>query len=270
MNPKNKSILVVDDEKPQRDILTAILTTAGYGVTTAASAEAALTIIRERQFDLVLSDQRMTGMDGIELLKNLLARDPYLPCVLMTAHGSIESAKEALRNGAFDYLEKPYDRDALLEIIKKALTNKNVFLVHGHDDGAKDSVARFLEQIKLVPIILHEQANQGMTVIEKFELHSRAAFAVVLLTPDDMGFPCSNPKAKMPRARQNVIFELGYFAGTLGRKRVCALHKGQVDIPTDYQGVLYVPMDTNGSWRLSLAKEIKNAGMEIDLNRALR
>ncbi|HBB94094.1 MAG TPA: hypothetical protein DC054_01770 [Blastocatellia bacterium] len=266
---KHQSILVVDDDKPQRDILEEILTKDGYGVTTANSGEAALKIFRERRFDLVLTDQKMSGMDGIELLKNLLVCDPYLPCILMTAHGSIDSAKKALRHGAFDYLEKPYERDVLLEIVRNALRNKNVFIVHGHDDGAKDSVARFLEKLKLVPIILHEQANAGMTVIEKFEYHSKVGFAVVLLTPDDVGFVRTNPREKKPRARQNVIFELGYFAGILGRNRVCALHKGQVEVPTDYQGVLYVPMDPSGNWRFSLAKEIERSGMETDLNNAL-
>lgn len=266
---KNKSILVVDDEKPQRDILTAILTTEGYGVTAVKSGEDALMVLKERRFDLVLSDQKMPGMDGIELLKNLIAFDPTLPYILMTAHGSIESAKEALRIGAIDYLEKPCDRETLLEVLKQALANRKVFVVHGHDDGAKDSVARFLEKLKLIPIILHEQANEGMTVIEKFEYHSKVGFAVVLLTPDDVGFALMNPKEKRPRARQNVIFELGYLAGMLGRKKVCALHKGGVEIPTNYQGVLFVPMDASGNWRFSLAKEIEKSGIEIDLNKAL-
>ncbi|HEY0004882.1 MAG TPA: sigma-54 dependent transcriptional regulator [Pyrinomonadaceae bacterium] len=116
-----KSILVVDDEKGQREILEMILSSEGYDVTTASSGEAALKFARERRFDLALSDFKMTGMDGIELLQQLLAHDSSIIVILLTAHGTIDSAKEALRRGAFDYLQKPYDRETLLETIRRAL-----------------------------------------------------------------------------------------------------------------------------------------------------
>ncbi len=116
-----KSILVVDDEKSQREILEIILSSEGYDVTTASSGEAALKFAKDRRFDLVLTDLKMTGMDGIELLQQLLAQDSSIIVILLTAHGSIDSAKEALRRGAFDYLQKPYERDALLETIRRAL-----------------------------------------------------------------------------------------------------------------------------------------------------
>src|SRR5881397_2105722 len=116
-----KTILVVDDDKPQRDILSEILTDAGYDVTPAASGEAAMKFAKVRSFDLALTDLKMTGMDGIELLQHLLALDSSIIVILLTAHVSIESAKEALRSGAYDYLEKPYDKDALLKIINRAL-----------------------------------------------------------------------------------------------------------------------------------------------------
>ncbi|HVG29584.1 MAG TPA: sigma-54 dependent transcriptional regulator [Pyrinomonadaceae bacterium] len=117
-----KTILVVDDEKAQREILEMILSAEGYDVTTASSGEAALKMTREHRFDLVLTDLKMTGIDGIELLQKLLAYDSSIIVILLTAHGSIDSAKEALRRGAFDYLEKPYDREKLLETINRALT----------------------------------------------------------------------------------------------------------------------------------------------------
>ncbi len=116
-----KTILVVDDEKSQREILEMILSEAGYDVTTAASGEAAMKFIADRRFDLVLTDLKMTGMDGIELLQQLLGHDSSIIVILLTAHGSIDSAKEALRRGAFDYLQKPYDRDTLLNTIHNAL-----------------------------------------------------------------------------------------------------------------------------------------------------
>ncbi len=116
-----KNILVVDDEKSQREILELILTEEGYEVTTAASGEAAIKFAKEKRFDLALTDLKMTGMDGIELLQHLLVLDSSIIVILLTAHGSIDSAKEALRRGAFDYLQKPYDKTALLETINRAL-----------------------------------------------------------------------------------------------------------------------------------------------------
>ncbi len=117
-----KNILVVDDEKAQREILEMILSGEGYRVTTASSGEAALKFAREQHFDLVLTDLKMTGIDGIELLSQLISFDSSIIVILLTAHGSIESAKEALRRGAFDYLEKPYDREQLLNVIHRALS----------------------------------------------------------------------------------------------------------------------------------------------------
>src|ERR671922_1381604 len=116
-----KSILVVDDERSQREILEMILSSEGYDVTTAASGEAAIKFAKERRFDLALTDLKMTGMDGIELLQHLLALDSSIIVILLTAHGTIDSAKEALRRGAYDYLQKPFDRDVLLGTIKRAL-----------------------------------------------------------------------------------------------------------------------------------------------------
>ncbi len=151
----------------------------------------------------------------------------------------------------------------------KIVESNGIFIVHGHDEAAKESVARFIERSGAKPIILHEQPNAGKTIIEKFEDNSDVGFAVVLLTPDDIGAPKEKKDQPRLRARQNVILELGYFMGKLGRGRVCALYKEGVEIPSDYQGVLYIPMDSAGAWRMALAKEIKNADIEIDLNKAL-
>ena len=145
--------------------------------------------------------------------------------------------------------------------------SKRVFIVHGHDEAAKESVARLLEKLELEPIILHEQPNRGRTVIEKFENYSDVKFAVVLLTPDDVGAAREDAKNLKPRARQNVLFELGFFIGKLGRERVCALYKDGVEIPSEFSGVLWTPVDEAGAWRLKLGKEIKAAGLDVDLNK---
>jgi len=140
----------------------------------------------------------------------------------------------------------------------------NIFIVHGHDGQAKESVARFVERVGLTATILHEQPNEGKTIIEKFEKHSNAGYAIVLLTPDDVGGTSS--ETLKPRARQNVILELGYMVGKLGRKNVCALQKGNLEIPSDFHGVLYVNMDDDGAWKYKVANELKIAGYTVDLN----
>lgn len=144
-----------------------------------------------------------------------------------------------------------------------------VFIVHGHDEAARETVARFLERLQVEPVILHEQADRGRTIIEKLEHYGRVGFAVVLLTPDDEGRKARSDDPLQPRARQNVLLELGFFVGLLGRERVCALHKGAVEIPSDYVGVVYVAFDDAGGWRLRLAKELKAAGFDIDMNLAV-
>jgi predicted nucleotide-binding protein len=146
---------------------------------------------------------------------------------------------------------------------------KKVFIVHGHDEGARESVARFLEKLGITPIILHEMASGGLTIVEKLERNSDVEFAVVLLTPDDVGAKATSTDKLQPRARQNVILELGFFVAKLGRSRVCALYKGAVELPSDFLGIVYVTLDEPGAWRVLLAKELREAGFNVDLNTAL-
>jgi predicted nucleotide-binding protein len=146
-----------------------------------------------------------------------------------------------------------------------ALNLCKIFVVHGHDEGARESVARFIQALGFQPIILHERANEGRTVIEKVEAHSDVGFAVVLLTPDDQG--CEKGGTPGPRARQNVVLELGYFIGRLGRNRVCALKRGELEIPSDFGGVVYESFDALGGWKQALGRELRAAGFEIDWNK---
>lgn len=143
--------------------------------------------------------------------------------------------------------------------------SKRVFVVHGHDDGAKEAVARYLERLGLEAIILHEKPNEGRTVIEKVEAFSDVGFAVVLLTPDDVGAAKADASNLVQRARQNVVLELGYFIGKLKRSLVCALYTPGVEIPSDYQGVLYIELDAKGAWRTLLAQELSNARLPINV-----
>lgn len=163
-----------------------------------------------------------------------------------------------------NYVETPED---MALVLKKAISKK-VFIVHGHDVAAREMLARFLESVGLEPIILNEQANQGRTIIEKIEAHSDVGFAVILLTPDDEGRVKGGKLAD--RARQNVLLELGYFLAQLGRDKICALTKGDLEIPSDFAGVVWEPMDESGGWKQSLGRELEAAGFHVDWNRVMR
>lgn len=146
--------------------------------------------------------------------------------------------------------------------------SRDVFVIHGRDSPAKTEVARLIERAGLTAVILHEQPHAGRTIIEKFEAHGGAAgFAVALLTPDDVGGP--DLKNLQPRSRQNVIGEMFWFAGRLGRKGVCALKKGDVEMPSDFAGVAYTEMDDRGAWKAALLKELEAAGYTINWSKAL-
>ena len=148
--------------------------------------------------------------------------------------------------------------------------SSKVFIVHGHDGAAKHEVARFLGTLDLEAIILHEQANEGRTIIEKVEAYGgEAGFAIVLLTPDDEG--ARRGEVSRPRPRQNVVMELGFFIGKLGRGRVCALKsKGDMDLPSDILGIVWEEFEPDGQgWKMSLARELKAAGYPIDWNKVM-
>lgn len=145
--------------------------------------------------------------------------------------------------------------------------SSKIFIVHGHDDAARQSVARFIESMGFEAIILSEQASQGRTIIEKIEAHRDVGFAVVLLTPDDVGG--KDPDSLRQRARQNVLLELGYFIGVLGRDRVCTLAKGDLEIPTDFAGVVWEALDDGEGWKTGLARELKAAGYLVDWNKVM-
>ena len=162
--------------------------------------------------------------------------------------------------------------DIKTEVDKIQTLSDKIFIVHGHNEEMKQSSARFLEKIDLKPIILHEQPNKGRTIIEKFSDYSDVSFAVILISADDVAY-AKNDKIENAnfRARQNVILELGFFLGKIGRENVVVIYEDgeNIEIPSDYQGVLYVPYDKNGNWKLAIAKELKAIGYKIDGNKLL-
>ena len=146
---------------------------------------------------------------------------------------------------------------------------RQVFVVHGHDTELLLKVKEFLREIHLDPIVLREQPNQGRTIIEKFENFSDVGFAIALLTSDDLVLHDGGGSSREYRARQNVVLELGYFMGALGRSRVAVLCDKNVARPGDIDGMVYATTESDASWQLSIARELHAAGYEVDLNRLL-
>jgi predicted nucleotide-binding protein len=169
-------------------------------------------------------------------------------------------------------LESILDRLELLDAASDALATSTafdlskVFVVHGHDGTPKAEVARFIEKLGFEAIILHERPNKGRALITKFrEEAAGVGFAVVLMTPDDLG-KAEKSIDLNPRARQNVVFELGFFIGKIGPERVAALVKGNIELPSDFDGVVYISLDKQ-DWKTKLGTELKTAGYEIDWNK---
>ena len=153
----------------------------------------------------------------------------------------------------------------------RAVQSKDIFVVHGHDEEMKQAVARTLSKLGLQPIILHERPNMGRTLMEKFEQNADLHFAVVLLSADDVAHKKNEaPSKATARPRQNVVLELGYFVGRLGRDRVFAMTRGDdLELPTDFAGVAYTPYDAPGHWRLQLVRELRAARYDVDANAIL-
>jgi predicted nucleotide-binding protein len=158
-------------------------------------------------------------------------------------------------------------KEPVSTINTKPISTLEVFIVHGHDELAKTKTARFIEKLGLKPIILHEQTSSGKTIIEKIEEYSNVGFGIVLYTPCDKGYENGNENKLQSRARQNVVFEHGYLIGKIGRQNVCALVKGDLEIPNDISGVVFVKMDEEEAWHFKIAKELKSSGYEIDMNK---
>ena len=160
--------------------------------------------------------------------------------------------------------------DTAVSELKKEIpiySNHKVFIVHGRDTLLRTQVENVLRALGLEPIILQEQANNGKTIIEKIEECTDVGFGIVLYTPCDEGRLKSEEGKLKPRARQNVVLEHGYLMAKLGRERVCCLVSDDVEFPSDIQGVGYIPANDIDQWKCKIAKELKAAGFDIDMNK---
>jgi predicted nucleotide-binding protein len=147
----------------------------------------------------------------------------------------------------------------------------SVFIVHGRDAGLREQAARLVERVgngALEAVVLAERPNGGQVLLDKFEHYASAAgFAIALLTADDVGGPAGGGTPSRARARENVILELGFFLGILGRGRVVVLLDERVQLPSDLNGIVYISVDSAGAWKHALVRDMLNAGLPVDFSR---
>ena len=192
------------------------------------------------------------------------------PCDIMTEYGlTTDVTKSIFKEYKSQLQETTSKSEAPISNKPKAPMNKSkVFIVHGHDNAAREAAARFVENLGFKAIILHEQASSGQTIIEKIEANSNVGFGIVLYTPCDVGALQGQEKDDLkPRARQNVVFEHGYLIGKIGRENVCALVKGNIETPNDISGVVYIKMEGEKEWKYKVADEMKESGYNVDLTK---
>lgn len=193
---------------------------------------------------------------------------------ISTLWGGDVPAELIITKAGHDYIKnkREFVEMKVVDNVSNTTTPKNVeknrvFIVHGRDNSAKSETARFVERLGLDALILNEQPGKGQTIIEKIEENSDVGFAIILYTPCDEGKLKDEPVELKNRARQNVVFEHGYFCAKIGRTCVAALVKGDVEKPSDISGIEYIPMDDAGAWKYQVAREMKAAGYSIDMNK---
>ncbi|WP_376700720.1 TIR domain-containing protein [Bacillus sp. A1] len=143
--------------------------------------------------------------------------------------------------------------------------NTKVFIVHGHDEAALSKAKSFIRELELQPVVLRDTANEGLTIIEKIEKNADVGYGIVLYTACDVGAKKGLEDNLNDRARQNVVFEHGYLIGRLGRSRIAALVKGEIETPNDISGVVYIAMDEHDGWKIRIIKELKSAGYNVNI-----
>lgn len=170
--------------------------------------------------------------------------------------------QQQLNSSKWGASQQPVAEPPVIPTPPGVFNTSQVFIVHGHDDIAKLEMSAFISSLGLQPIILHQQASSGRTIIEKIEYYSNVGFGVVLYTPCDIGSKAGELTGNY-RARQNVVFEHGFLIGKLSRARVSAVVKGSVETPNDISGVVYTSMDNEDQWKQQLLVELRDAGYQV-------
>ena len=165
--------------------------------------------------------------------------------------------------------DSPSPPAAKKEVPMAQSKERKVLIIPGREEEKKGKVAGFLKELDLEPFFPDGAASRGMSLPEKYKSYEDAAFAIILLTGDDMGYPQEEPEEPKPRPAQNVIFEVGFLMGRLDPNRVCALYEEGLDLPSEFKGSILIPYDEGGFWKLMVARALKMAQVEVDLNKAI-
>ncbi len=268
------TILFVEDDWEFLEIRKEWLEDEKFSILSANNPNEALNILAGSEYiDLSIVDIRLVDNDkqfdisGLQLAIETMRRS--IPTVILSNYSEyayVREIKEWYPDAEAAFIAKHEEKDIFIELVKKHIRKRSVFIVHGHDLNMRNDVELFVRQLDLQPIILADQQIKTATIFQQLIHYSNVAYVIVLLTPDDTGG--KNPNNLKPRARQNVIFELGYFIGKYGTRKVRVLIpenlEKPIEEPSDFHGVLYIPYNINDNkWKISLVSELKNTGIDV-------
>jgi predicted nucleotide-binding protein len=292
---RKRRIILVDNSRLFRETRCEFLEQAGYQVTKAATVEEARAALSTTRTDLAIIDVRLRedadydDWSGLELARDVSA---LVPILLMSAYR--DRLAEGVRNRllpefdeasvAVGFHTKQDGPAAMLSVVAdllrypaagKAMSppdmQQSVFLAYGHNEPAKIAAGDFLRHNGLRVLELGQVAQYGDSILGNVDRYiNQARFAVVLFTGDDEGYALKDgPARTRRRARQNVVFELGYLLAKLGQRRVRVLVEENLEIPTNYLGMLYIPFDDGHMWQTSLGRELRLSGININLKNVM-
>ncbi|HXT68564.1 MAG TPA: TIR domain-containing protein [Vicinamibacterales bacterium] len=270
----NPRVLIADDKADQLETWSGVLEDAGFSVLAARSVSEVRDILDgESQPDLAVLDLHLNTGQPNDLSGLLLAKEfssDRLPIILFSDSLTVKALlalrppRGSVPTPGIDVVSKEEGAPALVDAVRAAYKPR-VFVAHGRDLRTKQEVVEFLQGSRTMPVSLESVSGTGQVLIEKFVRNANVHFAVVLMTPDDVGRCRKGEKKFRHRARQNVIFELGYFLGKLGRNRVAALYREdgeKLELPSNYEGVAMIRMEEDAAWKEELSKVLTDAGLK--------
>jgi CheY-like chemotaxis protein len=262
------SLLLIEDDAFYAQFISELLADRKISATLVTSAEEALALNIDDYdsaiIDIMLpNDPEKSGVSveesrggfstGVAVARRLRQKKPDIKIVVMTSDLTGVDAESWAKDHSIPFVRKDEGPGALLRALghlgvgTDSETTPLAFIIHGHDETALMELKDFIQNTLKwrEPVVLREQPSSGKTIIEKFEQYSSLVdFVFVLLTPDDT-IHAPGATSDKRRSRQNVVFEMGFFYGSLGRRsgRILLLHKGPTELPSDIAGVVYVNID---------------------------
>ena len=240
------------------------------GTAASANMESLMKLEEDWQKQVNFLSETQASLGFPDIIRSGLSADPFrISTPTQRRTPLVEPSPTANTSEVYEEVSPEIIPAPSAELVPIA-SHAKVFIVHGHDHPARDTIAKFVNNLGLTAIILDKEPDKGRTIIEKFEdLADEAGFAIVLLTPDDVGGLASakHMGELKPRARQNVMWEWGYFCKAIGRQQVCLLCKGKVELPSDTHGLLYIPMDDAGKWQQKIIREMVEAQVLANANK---